>query len=66
MSKIETQGVLGTFVRLHTFKFISPAMTEKYKIPNACTSCHADKSTDWETKELMAWKTTSEVAAFHE
>jgi hypothetical protein len=34
-------------------------MTDKYKIPNPCTSCHTDKSTDWATKELMTWKTTS-------
>jgi predicted CXXCH cytochrome family protein len=59
MPKIATQGVPGSFVRSHTFKFISPTMTDKYKIPNACTSCHADKSTDWATKELMSWKTTS-------
>jgi predicted CXXCH cytochrome family protein len=59
MPKIATQGVPGTFVRSHTFKFITPAMTDKYKMPNACTSCHADKSTDWATKEMLAWKTTS-------
>jgi predicted CXXCH cytochrome family protein len=59
MPKIATQGVPGAFVSSHTFKFISPVMTDKYKIPNACTSCHADKSTDWATKELLAWNTTS-------
>ena len=42
-------------VRSHTFKFISPAMTEKYKIPNACTSCHKDKSNEWALKELNKW-----------
>jgi len=59
MPKIETQGVPGTFVSSHTFKFISPAMTDKYKMPNPCTSCHTDKSTDWATMQLMTWKTTS-------
>lgn len=59
MPKIETQGVPGTFVSSHTFKFITPAMTDKYKMPNACTSCHKDQSTDWATKEMKAWKTTS-------
>jgi predicted CXXCH cytochrome family protein len=59
MPKIETQGVPGIFVSSHTFKFTSPAMTGKYKIPNPCTSCHTDKSNDWATKELMTWKTTS-------
>jgi hypothetical protein len=32
-------------VHAHTFTFITPAMTEKYKIPNPCTSCHTDKTT---------------------
>jgi hypothetical protein len=59
MPKIETQGVPGTFVSSHTFKFISPAMTDKYKIPNPCTSCHTGKSMDWATKELTTWKTAS-------
>jgi predicted CXXCH cytochrome family protein len=59
MPKIETEGVPGTFVSSHTFKFITPAMTDKYKMPNACTSCHAGKSTDWAAKEMMTWKTTS-------
>lgn len=59
MPKIETQGVPGAFVSSHTFKFITPAMTDKYKIPNACTSCHKDKSTDWATQELLTWKNTS-------
>jgi hypothetical protein len=34
-------------------------MTDKYKIPNACTSCHKDKSTDWATQQLLSWKTLS-------
>jgi predicted CXXCH cytochrome family protein len=59
MPKIETQGVPGSFVSSHTFKFITPAMTDKYKIPNACTSCHTDKPTAWATKEMVTWKTTS-------
>jgi predicted CXXCH cytochrome family protein len=42
-------------VRSHTFRFITPAMSEKYKIPNACTSCHAGKSNDWATEELRKW-----------
>lgn len=59
MPKIETQGVPGSFVSSHTFQFITPAMTKKYKIPNPCTSCHTDKSPDWATEELLRWKTTS-------
>jgi predicted CXXCH cytochrome family protein len=59
MPKIQTQGVPGAFVSAHTFQFITPAMTDKYKIPNPCTSCHKDKSTEWANKELLSWKTTS-------
>lgn len=59
MPKIATEGVPGSFVSSHTFKFVTPEMTDKYKIPNACTSCHKDKSTDWATKELLTWSTTS-------
>src|SRR6266480_780234 len=42
-------------VRAHTFAFISPAMTDKYKIPNPCTCCHTDKSTAWATEALRHW-----------
>jgi predicted CXXCH cytochrome family protein len=52
MPKIETEGVPGTFVRAHTFRFITPEMTDKYKIANPCTSCHTDKSTAWATEAM--------------
>ena len=65
MPKIETEGVPSTFVRAHTFKFITPAMTDKYNIPNPCNSCHTDKSTDWANKELLTWKTTSPWRVTH-
>ena len=55
MPAIETEGVPGTFVHAHTFRFVSPAMTDKYNIPNPCTSCHHDKSTAWATDALRHW-----------
>lgn len=55
MPKVATEGVPGTFVRAHTFRFITPTMTDRYKIPNACTSCHADKSTAWATAAMKKW-----------
>ena len=55
MPKIETEGVPGAFVRAHTFRFIPPQMTDQYKIPNACTSCHADKSTAWAIAAMRDW-----------
>ena len=55
MPAIETEGVPGTFVHAHTFRFISPAMTDKYKMPNPCTSCHTDKSTAWAEDAMSRW-----------
>ncbi len=54
MPKIEVT-IPGTFVRAHTFDFITPAMTDKYKIPNPCTSCHTDKTTAWATEAMRQW-----------
>jgi predicted CXXCH cytochrome family protein len=55
MPKIESEGPPNTFVRSHTFKFISPTATVKYKIPNACNSCHADKSPEWAAQTISHW-----------
>jgi hypothetical protein len=30
-------------------------MTDRYQIPNPCTSCHADKSTAWALEALRHW-----------
>jgi hypothetical protein len=46
-------------VRAHTFSFITPGMTDRYKIPNACGSCHMDKAPDWATKTMAQWSNTS-------
>jgi predicted CXXCH cytochrome family protein len=54
MPKIETT-IADVKVRAHTFAFITPAMTDKYKIPNPCTSCHTDKTTAWATEALRHW-----------
>ncbi len=55
MPQIEGEGVPGAFVHAHTFRFVSPAMTDRYKIPNPCTSCHKDKSTAWAEDALSHW-----------
>jgi len=54
MPKIATT-IAEVKVRSHTFAFITPAMTDKYRIPNPCTTCHADKTTAWATEELRRW-----------
>ncbi len=59
MPAIETEGVPGSYVHAHTFRFIAPAATDKYAIPNACTSCHTNKSTSWATTILQGWSERS-------
>jgi predicted CXXCH cytochrome family protein len=54
MPKIEAE-IPGVFVRAHTFAFLAPDMTEKYKIPNPCTSCHTDKTTAWAKDAMRQW-----------
>ena len=58
MPKVEAE-IPGVFVRAHTFAFITPAMTEKYKIPNPCTSCHMDKTTAWTADAIRHWTDAS-------
>jgi predicted CXXCH cytochrome family protein len=55
MPAIESEGVPETFVHAHTFRFISPDMTDKYGIPNPCTSCHKDKNTAWAKDAMSKW-----------
>jgi predicted CXXCH cytochrome family protein len=54
MPKIATE-IADVKVRAHTFAFISPAMTDRYQIPNPCTSCHTDKSTAWAIDAMAHW-----------
>ena len=54
MPKIETE-IGDVKVRSHTFAFITPAMTDKYGIPNPCTTCHKDKTTAWATGAMRGW-----------
>lgn len=54
MPQIETT-IGDVKVHAHTFRFITPAMSDKYSIPNPCTSCHTDKSTTWANEALRGW-----------
>jgi len=54
MPKIE-QTIADVNVRAHTFRFITPAETERLKIPNACNDCHRDKTTTWAAEALRSW-----------
>jgi predicted CXXCH cytochrome family protein len=46
-------------VRSHTFRFVSPAMSDSLKIPNACNVCHSDKTSAWATDALKTWSERS-------
>jgi predicted CXXCH cytochrome family protein len=58
MPKIE-QTIADINVRAHTFRFIPPEMTDQYKIPNPCTTCHTDKTTEWARAALKEWSNVS-------
>lgn len=46
-------------VRSHTFRFIPPSDTEKYGVPNACTSCHEDYTNEEAAAALSEWRNLS-------
>jgi len=54
MPKIE-QTIADVNVRSHSFKFITPSMTEQYKIPNPCILCHTSQTTEWAKEQLKNW-----------
>ncbi len=58
MPRIE-QTIAEVNVRSHTFRFISPVTTERLKVPNPCTTCHREKSTQWATDALRGWRNHS-------
>ena len=58
MPKIQPE-IPGVFVAAHTFRIITPAMTDDLKIPNPCTNCHKDKSTARAADALKHWSDRS-------
>ena len=54
MPKIEAE-ISDVMVRSHTFKFISPTLTDDLNVPNPCTTCHTDKTTTWAIDNLRTW-----------
>ena len=53
MPNIETT-IADVRVHAHTFEFITPAMTDQFRVPNPCTTCHADKTAAWAAGVLAA------------
>jgi predicted CXXCH cytochrome family protein len=58
MPKIE-QEMTTVNVRSHTFNVVMPAMTDAYKIPNSCNTCHTDKTTAWAQSAIAQWSNVS-------
>jgi predicted CXXCH cytochrome family protein len=53
------QTVADTYVAAHTFRFISPELTQQFGMPNACNMCHKDKDATWSLTQLSTWQTVS-------
>jgi predicted CXXCH cytochrome family protein len=58
MPKI-ARTVADVNVRSHTFRFIPPSATERYGIPNPCTSCHTDLTPAAAKAEVARWPNVS-------
>ena len=58
MPKIE-QTIADVNVRSHTLHFVTPSETDQLKIPNACNTCHTDKTTSWAEAALKSWSDRS-------
>lgn len=58
MPKTE-QTTIDINVRSHTFRIITPAMADQYKIPNPCTICHINETTAWAAAQLRRWSNFS-------
>lgn len=41
--------------RDHSFRIPRPDLSVKFATPNACTSCHADKSAQWASDAVAKW-----------
>jgi hypothetical protein len=54
MPNIE-QTLCDVMVRSHTFRFIPADVTDRLNMPNPCTTCHTDKTTDWAIAALNTW-----------
>jgi predicted CXXCH cytochrome family protein len=54
MPKIQPE-ISDVMIRSHTFKFMSPKLTDELNVPNSCTTCHTEKTTAWAIENLRSW-----------
>jgi predicted CXXCH cytochrome family protein len=53
------QTIANVNVRSHTFKFVTPGLTDNFQIPNPCLACHTERTTTWVRETLRGWGTVS-------
>ena len=53
------QTIANVNVRSHTFKFVTPSLTDDFKVPNPCLDCHAERNTQWAREALRDWGGTA-------
>ena len=41
--------------RDHTFQAPVPENTARFGVPNACTTCHDNRSPEWAATQMTAW-----------
>jgi len=58
MPRIQTE-ISDVKVSAHTFRFVTPTMTDKHQIPNPCVTCHTDKTNTWAAEALTHWSEQS-------
>ena len=49
------QTIANVNVRSHTFTFVTPKITDDFKVPNPCLGCHTEKDTKWVRDALRGW-----------
>ena len=49
--------------RDHTFQAPVPENTAQFGVPNACTTCHDDRSPEWAAKQMTSGGATASAAA---
>jgi len=50
------QTIANINVRSHTFRFVTPGLTDDFQIPNPCVGCHTGRTTQWARETLRGWQ----------
>jgi len=50
-----SQTIANVNIRSHTFKFVTPKITDDFQVANPCISCHTGQTTQWARAALRSW-----------